>query len=302
MNENRLTRIILLCLIFAVGYDVWADFNASPVGWDAAFEADPDNTDSLGQADDHLRQIKIETSNRLETEMDFGEFDNVTTDTGRLLEGAARAFVQGSEPTADGTITANCLAEADYDGNRGCDEGRLLIRTDQNNLLYFCQDDDADGDCDDWEVVNPPGGECYSVHAVSYNPTEAGATDDYVSLNLVDLATGAASFSATEGNENFFIIPQAPGGMVASNLRVATDVAPGVGNDDWVVTLRADSVSQTLTCTLDEANTSCTDTTNTPTITAGQRINWLVTSSGAAADPNAAAVMFISFCLNPVVP
>lgn len=132
----------------------WAAFNPSPVGWDATFEANPANTDSLSEADDHMRQIKVETSNRLETELDFGEFDNVTTDTGRLLEGAARAFVQDAAPTVDGTIGATCLAEADYDGNRGCDEGRLWADSNDGYKLYVAQDSDADGDADAWQPVN----------------------------------------------------------------------------------------------------------------------------------------------------
>ena len=100
----------VLVLRFVPVPSVRAAFNPSPVGWDASFEADPTSTDSVSLGDDALRQIKLEVSNRLETEMDFGEFDNVTTDTGRLLEGAARAFVQSAAPTVDGSIGAECLA------------------------------------------------------------------------------------------------------------------------------------------------------------------------------------------------
>jgi hypothetical protein len=147
----------------ARAFPVWlASFSASPQAWTAAFETNPANTDSVSQADDHMRQIKGEVRERLETEMDFGELGNVTTDTGRNLEGSARAFRQNTAPTADGSIGATCLAEADYDGNRGCDDGRLFIDADgpdntgstaDDNTLYVSRDTDSDGDADSWAAV-----------------------------------------------------------------------------------------------------------------------------------------------------
>jgi hypothetical protein len=140
-----------------------ASFSASPQAWTAAFETNPANTDSVSQADDHMRQIKGEIRERLETEMDFGELGNVTTDTGRHLEGSARVFRQNAPPTVDGSITAACLAEADYDGNRGCDDGRLYIDADgpdntgstgDDNSLYVTVDSDSDGDADSIAAVN----------------------------------------------------------------------------------------------------------------------------------------------------
>lgn len=138
-------------------------------------------------------------------------------------------------------------------------------------------------------------GTCDSVHSVVFNPTEAGATDDFVSLNEIDIATGEASFSATEDNENEFIVPL---NMVANNLRVDVDVAPGAGNDDWRITLRDDTSSTALTCDISETATNCTDSSNQPAITGGSHINWLVNSDvGGGTDPTAAAEMVISFCL-----
>lgn len=139
-----------------------ATFSASPQAWTAAFETNPANGDSVSQADDHMRQIKGEVRERLETEIDFGEIGNITTDTGRLLEGAARAFRQTTAPTVNGAITAGCLAEADYDGNRGCDDGRLFLDSDgpdntgstaDDNTLYVSVDSDTDGDADSWAAV-----------------------------------------------------------------------------------------------------------------------------------------------------
>lgn len=139
-----------------------ASFTASPQAWTAAFETNPANTDSVSQADDHMRQIKLELRDRIEAEHDFAELGNVTTDTGRHLEGSARVFRQNAAPTIDGFITAACLGEADYDGNRGCDDGRLFVDADgpdntgstsDDNTLYVSQDTDSDGDADSWGAV-----------------------------------------------------------------------------------------------------------------------------------------------------
>ncbi len=139
-----------------------ASFTASPQAWTAAFETNPANSDSVSQADDHMRQIKGEIRERLETEMDFGELGNVTTDTGRHLEGSARCFRQNTAPVIDGAITAACLAEADYDGNRGCDDGRCWIDADgpdntgstsDDNTLFVSVDSDSDGDADSWSAA-----------------------------------------------------------------------------------------------------------------------------------------------------
>lgn len=138
---------------------------------------------------------------------------------------------------------------------------------------------------------------CTSVVAVSYNPTEAGATDDYVSLKSVDTGTGDASFSATETGEDQFIAPVA---IKAVNLYAQVDVAPGAGNDAWVITLREAAGSTTLTCTIDEAATTCSDAVNQEAIAQGAKLDVLVTSStGGGADPTAAAELQIAFCLTP---
>lgn len=128
---------------------------------------------------------------------------------------------------------------------------------------------------------------CLTVLAASINPTEAGATDDFV--NLLD-----NTISTTEANENQFTVPLA---MVAHSLKATVDVAPGAGNDPWAITLRDDVASTTLTCTIDETAVTCADTTNRPAIAAGSRLAILVSSAGGDADPTAAARLDISFCL-----
>jgi hypothetical protein len=143
-----------------------AAFNPSPQAWTAAYELDPTATDPVSQGDDHLRQAKTETRDRAETEHQWGSgLGLVTTDTGRHLFGSARVFSQNAAPTIDGTITANCLTEADRDGNRGCDAGRLWVDGDgANNIaadhddlaLFLSVDADADLDADAWFEIGGP--------------------------------------------------------------------------------------------------------------------------------------------------
>src|SRR3990167_5583562 len=133
---------------------------------------------------------------------------------------------------------------------------------------------------------------CSSIESVEYNPTEAGATEDYVNLMLSGLTS--SDFSATETDQDMFMVPR---DMIARDLRAEVNAAPGVGNDAWVITLRDDAASSTLTCTIDEAATNCSDTTNAPALVAGSKLDILVISSGAGADPNTAATMNIAFCL-----
>ncbi len=127
---------------------------------------------------------------------------------------------------------------------------------------------------------------CLQVVSGEFNPTEAGATNDY--LNFVD-----NTFSATESAENMWAAPIAG---VLSNLFAEIDVAAGAGNDSWTITIRDDGGGTIVTCDIDEAATSCTDVANTVAISAGENITVEVDSSGGAADPDAAAVLSISFC------
>lgn len=238
------------------------------------------------------------------------------------LTGSIPIYFQDFADTADddmahAAIVANCSDASS--GSEDCDflvgvaEGGAVVETRLNiagsggitlgsvNNNSFTVTTDGTGNA---ETVLPDDSigaaelddsACTSVVARSYNPTEAGATDDYVSLIAVDTGTGDASFSATETAEDQFIAPVA---LRAANLRVDTATAPGAGNDAWVITLREAAGSTALTCTIDEAATSCTDVANLEAIAAGAALDIQVTSStGGGADPTASAEMRISFCL-----
>ena len=126
-----------------------------------------------------------------------------------------------------------------------------------------------------------------AIFGMEYNPTEAGATNDFV--NILD-----STFGTTEANDDSLRVPVA---VIAHNLAVEVDVAPGAGNDDWKVTLRDDAAGTTLTCAIDETATTCVDTANAPSVAALSNLAVLVDSSGGASDPDAAALLTISFCM-----
>lgn len=127
---------------------------------------------------------------------------------------------------------------------------------------------------------------CTSIVTAAVNPTEAGATTDYV--NLVD-----NTFSATEADEDMFTVPAS---LIAANLYAEADVAPGVGNDAWVVTLRADGSDTPLTCQIDESATTCNNG-GTANVNSGQKLTVSIVSSGPDSDPSAAGEIALSFCL-----
>jgi hypothetical protein len=134
------------------------------------------------------------------------------------------------------------------------------------------------------------GQNCQQVLTVAGNPTEAQATPDFCSFN-----DGACS--TTEANEDDFFTPTGVD-YVASNLACVVDVAPAAG-DDWTMTLRDDGANTTLTCQISDTATTCTDIANTPTITAGSKLNLDIESDDGASDPAAAALMECQLCIRP---
>jgi hypothetical protein len=131
--------------------------------------------------------------------------------------------------------------------------------------------------------------DCSQIVSGFLNPTEAGATDDF--LNLVDNTRGAA-----DADEDEFVVPVA---MVAHSLKVSDVTDPGGAGDTWDITVMDDGVATALTCTVANTETACSDVANTPTIAADSDMTVLVDSGNGASDPDASANMRISFCLRP---
>ena len=105
------------------------------VDWNSAFNTNPDATDKVADGDDDILATRQAVNERARAALDWNTIDAGYTGTGRPLPGSARAFFQASDPTTmlapDGTSPAT-----DRNGSSTLDDGRLLIRTDQNNRLY----------------------------------------------------------------------------------------------------------------------------------------------------------------------
>lgn len=122
--------------------------------------------------------------------------------------------------------------------------------------------------------------------AAGINPTEAKATDDFINLVI-----GARV--ADDATADVFVVPVA---SEARALRADVDVAPGAG-DQWDVTVTRNGTATGLTCTISGTATSCADGSGGGTFAAGDDIVVLVSSGAGATDPDIAAELRVSFCL-----
>ena len=129
--------------------------------------------------------------------------------------------------------------------------------------------------------------EC-QVISNAIDPTEAGATDDYI--NLAD-----GSFSATVADEDEFIVPT---NVKVWGLAVTVDVAP-TADDTWAITIVDDGVATGVTCSITGASdVSCNDFSNVASVASGSDLTVLVDSSTGLADPAAAAEIRFGFCIS----
>jgi len=262
---------------FVLALVAFASFSPSPQSWTAAFETNPANTDSIAQADDHMRQIKTEVRERVETEMDFGSgLGNIGTDTGRLLLGAARAFTGNALPTANGLISATCLAEADYNGNRGCDEGRLAVDLDgpdnvaansDDRQAYVCRDTDSDGDCDSWVTLRADNS---NPNIAASNVTSGTFADARIAQSNVTQHQAALALTAAQTTSGTFAnarISQASVDQHATATPTASRIplADGAGKlDAWITAVSASGlvpISKVTACTTNVDFTSGIDAT-----------------------------------------
>jgi hypothetical protein len=120
------------------------------------------------------------------------------------------------------------------------------------------------------------------------DPTEAGATDDFINLAEGD------TFETTAAAADGLIVPVA---VTAWGLNVIVDVAATV-NDEWTVSVVDDTVASVLSCVITgAAGVSCTSDSYVD-IAAGSKLTVLVDSDTGTADPAAAALMSVAFCLD----
>ena len=139
-----------------------------------------------------------------------------------------------------------------------------------------------------------PGARCLQVRQAIVDPTEAGATDDF--LSLLD-----HSGSTTEGNEDDFFVAGFAG--TVNGLRCVTATAPGgvAADDEWTMTINVGAagslVNTSVTCIILGTATSCSDTSNSAAYAAGDAISIQIDSSTGVSDPDASALMSCGMCL-----
>lgn len=180
MKQFVLTLAALL--LFAV--PAWAQ-------WDAGFELRPPDTESIGLADNNMREIKTETRSRDEVEhcfstivggasCDQGSAVNIT-DNGRHREGSARAF--NKDAMEPGTLETTDFDNGGGAGTDVLDDGRLWVDTNStpaDNVL---------------SVYNQTAGAWQAVSAVTGDEI---ALDDEILAGSYNLVYNG-SFEATDG-------------------------------------------------------------------------------------------------------
>ena len=130
--------------------------------------------------------------------------------------------------------------------------------------------------------------ECH-ILAETINPTEAGATNDFI--NLTD-----GTFGTSHSADDEFMVPV---NMVAWGIRAQVSSAP-TGTDTWDIILVDDAVETVLQCEILGAATTCSDTSfeHRPKIAAGSTLTIMVDSGNGATDPAIAGEMLVSVCLD----
>jgi hypothetical protein len=127
-------------------------------------------------------------------------------------------------------------------------------------------------------------GVCASMVYAGMDPSEAGATDDYMSF----FDHGG---SQTQINEDEYQAAL----VVVHSMNCFVDVDPG-GTDTWRITVQDDGVNVTnTTCDIDGGSTSCASA-GSDTVAQGSKMNFEIDSSFGTSDPDAAAFLFCSVC------
>jgi hypothetical protein len=208
-----------------------------------------------------------------------------------LTGGTCSAQIHGTRAVVtDGLTAMDCVT--------GGGAVRALCEWDQDNVVWvsapnlaaasLTSTDMGVGSVAASELV---GNTCLQVLHARVDPTEAGATDDFMSLS--DHGGGT-----TEANEDDFMVAAAAGTM--NNLICEVNAAP-TGTDTWQMTVRhgvpGGLVDSLLTCDITGTATTCTDVGNAPVYAAGDHLTIKVDSSTGATDPAAAILMECSFCL-----
>lgn len=248
-----------------------------------------------------------------------------TGQTGTLMVSAQTAYTLGAGTDADTAITINqgtgtdpifvwddsaAAFEFDFDGaladgldptitTTGVTVSTNIIAEgstadDYETTLTFT-DPTADGTitiptAQTGTLLVSGGAVCVTWRSTVGNPGEGAGATEYISMQ-----DGTATPNGTETNVDDTVVPTA---VIFHTLRVVVDVAPdnGGGTQSRAITLRDDAANTAVTCTISEAETSCTYTATVVTAAAGSKMDYSLVNTGT---PATAAEIVISLCTGP---
>ena len=118
------------------------------------------------------------------------------------------------------------------------------------------------------------------VYATAYPSKWFGSYVMAPSTSVVNYAPpfGAASSFTTEVSSHGII----PSSGTVRELHVKVDTAPGAGKS-YTIALSQELSATALTCQISDSNTTCNDTSNSISVTAGERLSIKITPSGTPA-------------------
>jgi hypothetical protein len=248
-----LTLLLVSCLYW-LGSPSWADL------WDdPGFEDEPANTDPLSEADDRMREIKVETRRRAEVETWWGAVGAPPGDDDNGLNrlGSARVFFQDAEPTAlDGgagdynSITDAEQAVTDLNDSASNSGGAIEDDVGHGRLWVDANSTPSDKLYVYRGVAGDDNGAWEAVSAVADPTTDAIIYDDEILAGNYNLVYNG-SFEATDGtgSEASTTVPEGwtiPGTATIA-YGTATDLNYGDGTEVEVTAVAAtDGIEQAL--------------------------------------------------------
>lgn len=183
---------------------------------------------------------------------------------------------------------------------------RVYLRTDTSpNRLYFCNGTEGTNAvdvgvimqaADQWTdgtnsyTCTTDGGCTVTFNNMTVNASTGAVTPAGAILMSRDPSAGIAcavsptfnhfNFTGQSGSTETVAQAPAPRAGTASNLRVRLNNALPA-SETLDITFRVGAANTALTCTITATGTSCSDTTNTATVAAGDLINMRTSCSGA---------------------
>lgn len=238
--------------------------------WSAAYETEPADSDAISDGAGEIRDVKAKVRARIGAEHDFDTIStgNSGDETGRHLEGAARAFFESSAPSQ--------LNGQDADSSQSLDDGRIWFDSDDNNQCYV-YDETAGA----WETCSASSasnrnllynGSFEAGTAAGTNPdgwSDIGSPTNGISdLSNSSEGDGVAATVLATGSSNEGIQQTVGGLKISTVYSVGVRANPSIGDCDLQVT---------------GGTATVTDTSGTAT-SAYETLTVNVTTNGSAGD------------------